>query len=194
MARPRIFISSTFYDLRQVRSDIERAILELGYEPIRHETGAVPYQKTESLETGAYREIDMSDVIVFITGGKFGSESAGEPGYSISQVELERALAKGLQVFIFAEKNVLHEYNTYKLNKDSNAVKYSSVNDVRVFHFIDELFSLPRNIPLPASRSLLTSQTFSRTSSQDYFIGFCRTKSASKNWICWKRCILLLIL
>ena len=24
MARPRIFISSTFYDLRQVRSDIER--------------------------------------------------------------------------------------------------------------------------------------------------------------------------
>ena len=90
----------------------------------------------------------MSDVIVFITGGKFGSESSEEPGYSISQVELKRALAKGLQVFIFAEKNVLHEYNTYKLNKESNAVKYSSVNDVRVFHFIDELFSLPRNNPI----------------------------------------------
>ncbi len=42
MARPRIFISSTFYDLRQVRYDIERSIRELGYEPVRHETGAIP--------------------------------------------------------------------------------------------------------------------------------------------------------
>ena len=68
MARPRIFISSTFYDLRQVRSDIERSIRELGYEPVRHETGAVPYSKDEPLESGAYREIELSDVIVFITG------------------------------------------------------------------------------------------------------------------------------
>ena len=50
MARPRIFISSTFYDLKQVRSDIERVIRELGYEPVRHETGAVPYSKGERLD------------------------------------------------------------------------------------------------------------------------------------------------
>ena len=75
MARPRIFISSTFYDLRQVRSDIERFIRELGYEPVRHETGAVPYSKDAPLESGAYREIELSDVIVFLTGGNFGTES-----------------------------------------------------------------------------------------------------------------------
>lgn len=35
MAKPRIFISSTFYDLRQVRSDLDQFIEALGYEPIR---------------------------------------------------------------------------------------------------------------------------------------------------------------
>ena len=148
MARPRIFISSTFYDLKQVRSDIERSIRELGYEPVRHETGAVPYSKDERLESGAYREIDLSDVIVFIMGGRFGSESEEEPGYSISQVELKRALDSGIPVFIFVEGSVLNEYDTYKLNKDSTKIQYSSVNNIKVFQFLEELYSLPRNNPI----------------------------------------------
>ena len=148
MARPRIFISSTFYDLKQVRSDIERSIRELGYEPVRHETGAVPYSKDERLESGAYREIDLSDVIVFIMGGRFGSESEEEPGYSISQVELKRALDSGIPVFIFVEGSVLNEYDTYKLNKDSAKIQYSSVNNIKVFQFLEELYSLPRNNPI----------------------------------------------
>lgn len=148
MARPRIFISSTFYDLRQVRSDIERSIRELGYEPVRHETGAVPYSKDEPLESGAYREIELSDVIVFITGGgRFGSQSEAEPGYSISQVELKRALESGIPVFIFVESAVFNEYNTYQLNKDTN-INYSSVDDIRVFKFLEELYLLPSNNPI----------------------------------------------
>ena len=145
MARPRVFISSTFYDLRQVRSDIERFIRELGYEPVRHEAGSVPYSKDESLESGAYREIELSDVIIFITGGNFGTESEEEPGYSISQVELKRALERGIQVFIFVETSVLNEYNTYKLNKNSKDITYASVSDVKVFEFLEELHSLPSN-------------------------------------------------
>ena len=148
MARPRIFISSTFYDLKQVRSDIERSIKELGYEPVRHETGAVSYSKEERLESGAYREIELSDIIVFITGGRLGSKSEEEPGYSISQAELKRALDSGIQVFIFVESSVLNEYNTYKLNKDSEEIKYSSVNNIKVFQFLEELYSLPRNNPI----------------------------------------------
>ena len=148
MARPRVFISSTFYDLRQVRSDIERFIRELGYEPVQHETGAVPYSKQERLESGAYREIELSDIIVFITGGKYGTESKEEPGYSISQVELKRALERGIQVFIFVENSVLNEYDTYKLNKKSKNIRYSSVNDVRVFEFLQELYSLRSNNPI----------------------------------------------
>lgn len=45
MAKPRIFISSTFYDLRQIRSDIDLFIEGLGYEPIRNEEGDIPYGK-----------------------------------------------------------------------------------------------------------------------------------------------------
>ena len=100
MAKPRVFISSTFYDLRHVREDLERFVRELGYEPVRHETGSIPYGKQESPESYAYQEVELSDIIVTIIGGRFGTESRQEVGYSITQNELRRALDRNVQVFI----------------------------------------------------------------------------------------------
>lgn len=57
MAKPRVFISSTFYDLRQVRQDLDQFIMSLGYEPIRNEEGDIPYGKDAELEKYCYDEI-----------------------------------------------------------------------------------------------------------------------------------------
>lgn len=37
MAKPRVFISSTFYDLKQIRADLDNFILGLGYDVVRNE-------------------------------------------------------------------------------------------------------------------------------------------------------------
>jgi hypothetical protein len=145
MASPRIFISSTYYDLRQIREDIERTIRELGYEPIRHETGAIPYSKDDKLEASAYREVEHCDVIVAIIGGRYGTSSHENPGFSISQTELKRALERGVQVFIFIEKNVHGEFATYEVNKETKGIKYRHVDNPKIFEFIEELNKLPRN-------------------------------------------------
>jgi hypothetical protein len=148
MAKPRIFISSTFYDLRHIREDLERFIKDLGYEPVRNETGSIPYGKDEAPETYAYREVELCDIIVAVIGGRFGSESQQEDGYSISQNELRRALERGIQVFIFIEKGVLGEFSTYLLNKDRSETRYKFVDNVKIFQFIEELQKLPRNNPI----------------------------------------------
>jgi hypothetical protein len=148
MARPRVFISSTFYDLRQVREDLERFIKGLGYEPVRHETGRIPYSKDEPLESSAYREIELCDIVVTIVGGRFGAESNDQPGYSITQSEIRRALERGIAVFIFVDRSVLAEYSTYQLNKDSKDTKYRFVDDVRIYEFLEFLHALPKNNPI----------------------------------------------
>ena len=148
MAVPRVFVSSTFYDLRQVREDIDRFIRELGYEPVRNETGSIPYGKDAPPESYAYREIELCDIVVSIIGGRFGSESKEGMPYSISQKELKTALERGIQVFIFVDRNVLAEFATYQMNKDNKEVKYKFVDDKRVYEFIDEIYKLPRNNPL----------------------------------------------
>ena len=37
MAAPRVFVSSTYYDLQHVRNDIHIFLQGLGYEPVMHD-------------------------------------------------------------------------------------------------------------------------------------------------------------
>ncbi|WP_394265363.1 DUF4062 domain-containing protein [Bergeyella zoohelcum] len=143
MARPKIFLSSTFYDLRQVRTDIDLFVESLGYDIVRNEEGDIPYGKEEALEEYCYKEIKNVDILVSIIGGRYGSESR-KGSNSISQIELKTALKENKQVYVFIDKNVFSEYETYLLNKENN-IKYRFVDDVRIYQFIEEIKALPSN-------------------------------------------------
>lgn len=152
MAKPRIFISSTFYDLKQIRTDLDRFIREMGYESVRNEQGNIPYGKEEKLEEYCYKEIGFVDILISIVGGKYGSSSTYS-GYSISQMEINTALKLDKQVFIFIDKNVYGEYRTYLANKDNSKVKYHFVDNVKIYEHIEFLESLPKNNPIHSFES-----------------------------------------
>ena len=144
MAKPRVFVSSTFYDLRQVRSDIERFIRELGYEAVLNELGNIPYGKDDKLEEYCYKEISNIDILVSIVGGRFGSESQHD-NLSISQIEFKTALELNKQVYIFIDKNVHAEYQTYLINKKNKEIKYRFADNIKIYEFIEFCENLPNN-------------------------------------------------
>ncbi|MDH0710899.1 DUF4062 domain-containing protein [Acinetobacter johnsonii] len=149
MAKPRIFISSTYFDLRNIRSDLERYIKERNYDPILNEKGHIAYSSVKRLEEYCYKEIENCDIVISIIGGRFGSTAHETDGYSISQKELKTAFDKGKQVYIFIEKAVLHEYRTYEKNKEDKEllkrIKFSAVDNIKIYEFLDEVFNLPVN-------------------------------------------------
>lgn len=152
MAKPRIFISSTFFDLRQVRADIDRFIRDIGYEPVRNEQGNIPYGKEEKLEEYCYREINNIDMLVSIIGGRFGSLSVHED-YSVSQMEIKTALELDKQVFIFIDKNVYSEFKTYLSNKANKNINYHYVDNIKIYEFVEQLEGLPKNNPIQTFES-----------------------------------------
>ncbi len=144
MARPRIFISSTFYDLRQIRADLEKFIDSLGFEAVRNEEGDIPYGKEEELQEYCYKEIANVDILVSVIGGRYGSES-NLSKYSISQKELKTAIEQNKHVFIFIDKNVSSEYETYVLNKENESIQYKYVDNKLIYTFIEEIKGLKKN-------------------------------------------------
>ncbi len=144
MARPRVFVSSTYYDLKVVRADLERFIKERGFEPVLHERGAVAYGAEKKLEEYCYKEIEHCDIIISIVGGRYGSPSK-EKDYSISQQELKTAIELNKQIYVFVEKNVLAEHKTYEKNRDNAQFKPAAVDDLKIYKFLDEVFALPFN-------------------------------------------------
>lgn len=147
MAHPQVFISSTYFDLKTVRDDISRFLKELGYDSIRHEVGAIPYSRAEKLETSCYREVENCDILVCIVGGRFGTSATTATG-SITQNELRSAYEQGKQVYIFVDRNVYSEWHFYQKNKKVADITYTSVDDKKVFEFLDEVSQLPTGNPL----------------------------------------------
>lgn len=144
MAKPRIFVSSTFYDLRHVRGEIDRFIRELGYEPVLNEAGHIPYGAKDRLEDYCLKEIEKISILVSIIGNRFGSTSHSHEQYSISNQEIRTAQKLGKQVYIFVEQGVLAEYRTYLKNKDVE-ITYDHVDDVRIYKFLEQVYALGIN-------------------------------------------------
>src|SRR6266498_660756 len=157
MAKPRVFISSTYYDLKHLRSSLDIFVESLGFEPILSEKGDIAYSPDVPLDESCYREVETADIFVLLIGGRYGSEASGaqkklsrqffERYESITKKEYESALRKDLPTYILVESNVYSEYQTFLKNKDNKAIAYAHVDSANVFHLIEEILAKPRNNP-----------------------------------------------
>jgi hypothetical protein len=138
MAVPRVFVSSTYYDLKPYRSNIENFITGLGYEPIMHERSGVAYTQTQPLEADCYRELETCEIVVCIIGNHFGSK-ASESDLSVTMEELKTAIRNRKKIYVFVSNDVYIENKTYKLNKDNGNFKSAYTDNVKIHEFIAEL-------------------------------------------------------
>lgn len=154
--KPNVFISSTFYDLKYVREDLANFIRSRDFEPVLFENGDVWYIPGKELESSCYDAMKKSDMAILIIGGNFGTESnefteeqkkEAEEFVSITQNEFKTAIDNDITVFAFVDSKVANEYDIYIENKDKfienpNYINFKATNDIRVFNFLQYIYSL----------------------------------------------------
>lgn len=158
MAKPRVFVSSTFYDLKHVRSSLDSFITSLGYDSVLSEKGSIAYSPSMALDESCYRDAQSCDIFVLIIGGRYGSEATGEnvtdkddffERYtSITKKEYEAASNKEVPIYILIDKSVYGEFETYKCNKGKKNIDYAHVDSENIFVLIEEILGKPRNNPV----------------------------------------------
>jgi hypothetical protein len=162
MSRLKVFVSSTYYDLRHIRSNLELFISELGYEAVLFENGSVAFDPGSPLDDSCYEEVKGCDIFVLIIGGRYGSIASSDiqATKKIASDKLEKAISelnsvtkkeyltareKDIPVYVFVEKAVASEYRTYLRNKDKADVEYAHVEHVGVFKLLSEIYSQGKN-------------------------------------------------
>ena len=147
MAAPRVFISSTYYDLKHVRNDISNFLKTLGYEPVMHDKGGVAYAQTETLEESCYSELSTCDIVVCIIGSKYGTQSM-HGNYSITMQELNSAIKEQKKIYIFIQKDVYIENRTYLANRTNDKFKCVCAEDIKIHEFIAEIQDKVKTHPI----------------------------------------------
>jgi len=137
MATPRVFISSTCYDLTTIRENLEKFIESLGYMPIRSERGSIYFDTSKDVMDSCIDEITNCQMLVSIIGGRFGSEYK-DTGKSITNMEVYKAREIKVPIFTLVDNKVLQQYEVWKINKGAK-INYPNVQSSKIFEFIEEV-------------------------------------------------------
>lgn len=152
MAKPKVFIGSTCYDLREVRDSLSTFIGSYGFEPILSERGDVFYNSELHTHDACLEEVYNCQLFVLIIGGRSGGQYLNDKSLTITNAEYEVAVTNRIPIFTYVQRNVLDNHHTYITNKHKkivNDIHFPAI-DVQeqaqaIFSFIDRVRLSPTN-------------------------------------------------
>lgn len=144
MATPRVFISSTCFDLAEVRDSLISFCQGFGFDVALSEKGDVFYHPDLHTHESCVSEISNCQLFILIIGGRFGGKYRIDPQKSITNAEYISAKELGIPVFTFVKESVLADHHVYQKNKGkkfSKEIEYPSIENQfyaeNIFEFID---------------------------------------------------------
>ncbi|MDK8189209.1 DUF4062 domain-containing protein [Paenibacillus sp. UMB7766-LJ446] len=160
MATPRVFVSSTCFDLSEVRDSLETFIRGYNFVPVLSDKGDVFYSPDLHSHDACIKEVESCQLFILIIGGRFGGEYYKDKEKrvnlpkSITNKEYLVAKDNNIPVFTFIKRNVMENHLIYKDNLKHNpkaeSVYYSAIDKQEysklIFEFIDNVrFSTNNN-------------------------------------------------
>jgi len=135
MAIPRIFVSSTCYDLQEIRSQLRNFIKEFGYEPALSEFDDIFYNYDKHVQDSCLEEIPKCQLFILVVGDNYGSlyhrdSQNNKTPDSVTLAEFRKALEQDVCKHIFVSKFVDYDYKNYKRALEKDVLKYFKENDV----------------------------------------------------------------
>jgi hypothetical protein len=138
MAKPRIFLSSTCYDLSDARAELSEFLEDWGFEVFNSQNKKFGVKPKAHSHDACLAMMENADYVVLIIGGRRGGTYIGSEK-SITNEEIRAAQKLDRPIFAFLDKRVDALRMTYRRNPNANFKP--TVDDNRVFDFIDYVAS-----------------------------------------------------
>ncbi len=136
--KPVVFVSSTCYDLKQVREDIKDFFeKDYGFEAMLSEFDSFPINPCKGTFENCLGNVDnYADFFVLIIGTRYGYVT--DIGKSITNLEYLHARAKGIPTFVFVNKQL---YDSLPLWRSNPTGDFSSIVDnSQIYEFIASIY------------------------------------------------------
>lgn len=135
MATPRIFVSSTCYDLQEIRFQLRNFITDFGYDAVMSEFDDIFYGYDKHVQDSCLDEIGKCQLFVLVIGNNYGSFYHQEKQElkipdSVTLREFKRALETKIPKHIFVNKYVDYDYKNYKRALDKKILNHFQKNDI----------------------------------------------------------------
>ena len=134
--KPRVFISSTIYDFRDLRSSLKFWLEELGFEVLLSEHTDFPVQVDVNSYDTCLNSIDGCDYLIVLVGGRVGGWYDKTNRVSITQTEYrhgyDRLLDGQIKVLAFVRQDI------WNVREDRNELERLLKNEALLSAELDE--------------------------------------------------------
>lgn len=183
MAVPKVFVSSTCFDLSEIRDQLNRFIRSYGFEPVLSEYGDVFYHPDLHTHESCIHEIVNCQLFILIIRGRFGGAYTSDRTKSITNAEYDSARENNIPVFTYVRNAVLSNQHIYKGNRSKefvSKIEYPSIEKqeyaVDIFEFIDSVRRSPTNNALEGFENFIDIENHLRKQWAGMFFDFLKTR------------------
>lgn len=183
MATPKVFISSTCFDLSEIREQLSRFISNYGFESILSEHGDVFFHPDLHTHEACIREVTNCQLFILIIGGRFGGEYVSDKSKSITNAEYDAAKRNNIPIFTYVRNTVLSNHHIYKENKNkpfASDIEYPAIDKqkyaIDIFNFIDQVRRLSQNNALEGFDNFSDIESNLRKQWAGMFFDFLKTR------------------
>lgn len=154
MASPRVFVSSTCYDLKEIRLQLKEFIEGFGFEAVLSEFGDIFYDYTKHVQDACLSEINKCQLFTLIIGNTYGSlyhkhnKNEGSIPDSVTLKEFKTALENNIYKHIFINKFVNYDYKNYLRALDEEKERYFNDNEVSEDSIESTVYKIKKNFDL----------------------------------------------
>jgi hypothetical protein len=135
----QIFISSTCYDLIDLRAELKEFILSLGLKPILSDHSDTEFKSydTNSIET-CLINLRRCKVVIVILSQRYGPslKDAGFSDHSATHLEYLEAIKGQIKTIVFVRDRLEADFNSYKKAKNPAGLQWIEEKDIHLFDLI----------------------------------------------------------
>lgn len=142
---PSVFVSSTCYDLAQVRNDLHSFLRQMGMVPVLSESPSFPvHPSLGTIENCLVAVKENADIFILVIGGRYGSVAGDK---SVTNLEYLEAKAKNIPCYVFVQKPILTAFSIWQKNPTGD---FSGIVDsTNLFEFVKSLHDSKENWVFP---------------------------------------------
>jgi hypothetical protein len=136
MEPTKVFLSSTCYDLKQIRSDLFDFQISYGFTPIQSEYPNFPIDPDKNTIENCIENVkNNTDIFILVIGNRYGAQI--DSGKSITNTEYNYAKEVGIPIYVFIYKPILTVLPIWNKNKNSDFSEF--VDSTKIFDFIQSI-------------------------------------------------------
>ena len=135
---PSVFVSSTMYDLGELRTGLQQFVDGLGWRAVLAERDSFSVDTSESTVENSLRNVrENSDIFVMVVGARYGSIDP-DSDKSVTNLEFLEARARRVPIYVFVKADVLAQLQVWRDNPEADFSRV--VDTARVFEFVDSFY------------------------------------------------------